>query len=88
MDRKKDIAKIACPGALADFLVIDQLRSECGTVKDGIGVRFDGDGSGRGTPGGWGTGAGFVLSWADFEAAYLKAKALREGSPSEGDGDG
>lgn len=73
------IAKIRCPGGLADFLVIDQVRTECGEVRDGIGVRFEGHG-GAGHAG-WSNSA-WVLSWEDFENAYLKLKAAR--TPSNG----
>lgn len=68
------IAKIRCPGGLAKHLVVEQVRSECGDVEDGIGVRWEGCPAGvedvawRGV---------FVLSWEDFEAAYLRLRELR-----------
>jgi len=84
---RNTIAKIACPGALADHLVIENERSSCGDVEDGISVRFDGTG-GESQERAWSTkhGSGFVLSWPDFEAAYLKIKALREADSGGTDG--
>lgn len=74
-----DLAKIRCPGGLADYLVIERAHGGCGEVEDGISVRFDGTG-GAISGDEWSSPhkVGFVLSWPDFEAAYLAIKAARE----------
>lgn len=74
--------KIACPGAMADHLVVTG-RSSCGDVQDGIAVHWSGSPKGfehlayRGC---------FVLSWEDFERAYLALKAERAGSETGSEG--
>lgn len=67
-----------------DKLVIDSPMSGTGhlDLKDGIGAHFYSHAGG--------SEAGFVMSWADFERAYLLVKAAREAMaasplPSESD---
>jgi hypothetical protein len=45
-------------------LTIEGHGSACGTIENGLSCNFNGE-------------AGFVLDWADFEAAYLALKATR-----------
>ena len=69
------IAKIRCPGGLANALVVERVRSSCGDVADGIGVRWEGTPRGIYAHAAW--SGYFILSWEDFEAAYLTLKAMR-----------
>lgn len=57
--------KIRLAGFVGQHLVIDGVHTECGKIVDGIGIRIDNN-------------AGGVMSWEDFEAAYLEVKRLRE----------
>ena len=78
------IAKIRCPGGLANHLVIDMAQSGCGDVEDGIGVRFEGSPPGCDDVAWSKSGCGFVLSWEDFERAYLAVKSARAEGPEKG----
>ena len=57
--------RIAAPGSLFDALIIEGTPYACGHVVAGIGARLEGNKS------------GFVLSWEDFERAYLALKTER-----------
>lgn len=70
------VAKIRCPGALAKHLVVESPRTSCGEVQNGIGVRFEGLPHDGFIDEPW--EGSFVLSWEDFEAAYLAVKKARE----------
>lgn len=72
--------KIACPGALAEYLVVTG-RSSAGKVTDGIAVHWSGCPKGFEHKVYQGC---FVLSWDDFERAYLALKADREQASETG----
>ena len=53
-------------------LVMDATLALCGSVMDGIGVRFS-----------CGNGGGFVIAFGDFERVYLAAKKFRDEHPEQ-----
>ncbi len=72
LDRSGDPdIRIRAEGALFDSIRIRGVGSICGKIEDGLSVELVDDWAKRGGP-------GFVLSWEDFEAAYLECKRLRD----------
>lgn len=74
----RGIARIRLQGALANALIIDEPKVECGDLKAGVAVHFEGDG-GAGKDG-W-CNAAWVMCWEDLELAYQTLKSARSGSP-------
>ncbi len=70
----KELARIRTRGNLDDDLVvIDVIDAKCGDLQHAIGARWNG------------SNGCFLISWADFERAYVEIKRLRElaGTPAE-----
>lgn len=69
-------ATINVQGELFDRIVITVARSSCGNINDGLAFYLHDDHKKQ-------QNAVGVMSWEDFEAAYLTLKEVRSASHSE-----